>query len=221
MVPHNTSRNVLIAQRCKPCTKIGKNLKPVITKNTHAEPKTLTEPNQELRLDFTGPITDNFRDIYILVSIDKYSRYPQAKAYQYCDTETALNYLKSYIKFHGLPRTISCDQAHAFKSRNFEIFCNDNNIKLILAPVRDLRGTGLVERMIQTLKRRFSVLSIDPLWGKRNTRRQNCTHYRKHKTKHHHTHHSIWSAFRQTAQRRELKNILTKRSSNNLNYDKV
>ena len=118
-----------MAERCKPCTKIGKNLKPVITKTSHAKLKTLTETNQEIQLDFTGLITDNNKDTYILVSIDRYSGYPHAKAYHNCDTETAVNYLKSYIKFHGIPRTIRCDQAQAFKSRNFEIFCNDNNIK--------------------------------------------------------------------------------------------
>ena len=158
---------VLIEQSCKPCTTIGKKLKPVITKYAHTELKTLTEPNQELKLDFTGPITDNNKDTYILVSIYTYSRYPHAKAYHNCDTETALNYLKSYKKFHRIPRTIRCDQAQAFKSQNFEIFCNDNHIKLILAPVGDHGGTGLVEGMIQTLKRRLSVLNIDPTWEKK------------------------------------------------------
>ena len=35
------------------------------------------------------------------------------------------------------------------------------NIKLILAPAGDHRGTGMVERLIQTVKR-LAVLDIDP-----------------------------------------------------------
>ena len=80
---------------------IGKNLKSVGAKNSHTELKTLIEPNQELQLDFTGPIIDNNNDIYILVSIDRYSRYPHAKAYHNCDTETATKLLK---KLHKISR---------------------------------------------------------------------------------------------------------------------
>ena len=88
---------VLIAQRFKPCTKIDNNLKPVIPKNIHTKLKRLTEPNQELQLDFTGSITENNKDTYTLFSKDRYSRYPHSKAYHNCDTETALNYLVRYL----------------------------------------------------------------------------------------------------------------------------
>ena len=213
---------VLIAQRCEPCTKICKNLKPIIAKNSHTEVKTLKEPKQELQLVFTGPITDKNKDKYILVSIDRYTRYPHAKAYHNCDTEMAKNYLKSYIKFHGIARTVRCDQAQAFKSRNFEIFCNDNNIKLILAPVGDRRGTGLIERMIQTLERRLSVLNIDPIWEKETL---------GHKIAHiieniklipnTTTRNTPFGAHFGRPPKTQLTNILTKPDSKNLNYGKI
>ena len=85
-------------------------------------------------MDFAGPLTNNNKDTYILVTVDRYSRYPHAEIYNNCDLDTALNFLKDYIKFHGIPRSIRCDQAQAFKAKNFEIFCKDNNIRLILAP---------------------------------------------------------------------------------------
>ena len=143
---------VLIAQRCKPCTRIGKKLKPVRPKNKDTHLPNLQEPNEEVQIDFTGPSQENSKESYILVSVIKFSRYPHAKAYHNCDTETAIEYLKSYMTFHGIPRTLRCDQAQVIKSKNFEVFCKDNNIKLILALAGDHRGTGLVERMIQTLK---------------------------------------------------------------------
>ena len=85
-------------------------------------------------MDFAGPITNNNRDTYILVTIASYSRYPHAETYNNCDTETAISYLKEYVKFRGIPRSLRCDKAQAFKAKKFEIFCKDNNIKLILAP---------------------------------------------------------------------------------------
>ena len=63
------------------------------------------------------------------------------------------------MKFHGIPRALRCDQAQPFKLKNYEIFCKDNNIKLILSPAGDHRGTRLVERMIHTLKRQLFVLA--------------------------------------------------------------
>ena len=93
----------------------------------------LREPNEEIQLDFEGPILDEQqKDSYLLASKDRFSRYPHAKVYHNCDTDTAIEYVEKYIKCHRIPRNIRCDQAQSFKSRRFEIFCNNNNIKLIL-----------------------------------------------------------------------------------------
>ena len=71
-----------------------------------------------------------------------------------------------YINFHGIPRSIRCDLAQSFKAKNFEIFCKDNNIRLILAPARDHRGTGMADRLIQTIKRRLAAINTDNKWSK-------------------------------------------------------
>ena len=115
---------VTLTQNYQPCIKIGKNLKPLIPKNKISELPQLTEPNEEVQLDFAGPVLDEkHKESYILASVDRYSRYPHAKVYHNCDAETAIEYLNQYIKFHGIPRNIRCDQAQAFKSRQFEIYC--------------------------------------------------------------------------------------------------
>ena len=102
---------------------------------------------------------------YILVTVDRLSRYTHAEIFNNCDTNTAIEYLESYCKVHGNPRSIRCDQAQAFKAKEFDIFCKNKNIKLILAPAGDHRGTGMVERLIQTIKKRLAVLDIDPNWS--------------------------------------------------------
>ena len=111
---------VTLTQNCQPCIKIGKNLKPIIPKPKFTQLPPLLEPNEEVRCDFAGPIMDEQqKDSYILASVGKFSRIPHAKVYHNCDTDTAKAYLEKYLKFHGLPRNIRCDQAQAFKSRNF------------------------------------------------------------------------------------------------------
>ena len=150
-----------LTQNCQPCIKIGKNLKPLIPKNKTSELPPLVEPNQDVQMDFARPKKES----YILASVDRYSKYPHAKVYHNCDAETAIEYLNQYIKFHGIPRNIRCDQAQAFKSRQFEIYCKNNNVKLILAPVGDHRATGMIERLIQTIKRSLSVLNTDTNWS--------------------------------------------------------
>ena len=64
-----------------------------------------------------------------------------------------------------MSRSSRCDQAQAFKAREFELYCKDKNIKLILAPAEDHRATGMVERLIQTIKRRIAIMKSDSLWS--------------------------------------------------------
>ena len=79
----------------------------------------------------SGPILDkHIRETYIQASVDRYSRYFHAKLYYNCDIDTAKNFLEKYIKFHGIPLNIRCEQAQALKSKQSEIICTDNNIKL-------------------------------------------------------------------------------------------
>ena len=108
----------------------------------------------------------NISNTHQKISKRIFQRYPHAKVFHNCDTDTATEYLEKIIKFHGIPRNIRCEQAEAFKSRQFEIFCYNHNIKLILAPAGDHRANGMIERLIKTIKRRLSVLNNDPKWSK-------------------------------------------------------
>ena len=132
----------------------------------------LKEPNEEIQMDFAGPIPykNNIQNNYILVTVDRLSRFPHAETFHSCDTETAIEYLEKYCKLQGIPLSIRCDQAQAFKAKKIEIFCKKRNIKLIFAPAGDHPGTGMVERLIQTTKRRLAVLDIDPNWSSETLR---------------------------------------------------
>ena len=70
--------------------------------------------------------------------------------------------MQRYSSNNGVPRRLRCDQAQTFRAKKFQLFCNTNHIKLLFKPVDDHRAIGVVERMIQALKRRLGVMRIDP-----------------------------------------------------------
>ena len=165
--PHIHSVIVSKAKACRQCLDKGKNLRALIPKTQLGHLPSLTEPNQEIQMDFAGPIPykNSTQNNYILVTLDRLSRYPNAETIHNCNTDTPIDYLERYCKVHGIPRSIRCDQAQAFNAKEFEIFCKNTKIKLILAQAGDHMGTGMVERLIQTLKRRLAVLDIEPMWS--------------------------------------------------------
>ena len=69
--------------------------------------------------------------------------------------------MQTQIVNHGVPRSVRCDQAQSFRAKKFMLFCKNNKIKLIFAPVDDHRSIGMVERLIRTLKSRLSVMKKD------------------------------------------------------------
>ena len=54
--PHIHSEIVAQAQSCKDCIDKGKNFKLLTPKNNLGVLPTLVEPNEEIQMDFTGPI---------------------------------------------------------------------------------------------------------------------------------------------------------------------
>ena len=58
---------------CVPCTDIGKNLKPIIPKSKWYPHKACQEPNEEIQIDFGGPILNHQnKDIYFLTCIERF-----------------------------------------------------------------------------------------------------------------------------------------------------
>ena len=123
---------------------------PVQTCPDSTEIITITSPNLNYNRS-TRRIDKAVRKIHKLNDNTAKFNNPHAKIFNNCDTNTAIEYLESYCKVHGIPRSIRCDQAQALKAKEFDIFCKNKNIKLILAPAGDHRGTGMVERIIQTI----------------------------------------------------------------------
>ena len=137
---------------CIPCKLSGKNLKPNLPKTEQNHLPPLNAPNEEIQLDFIGPITEGNRRFYILLSIDRYSKWPAASLCKTTDGETAVKFLQQYIQLNGIPKTIRTDKASAFTGRFFREFCKKNYISIIYGTPYIHTPTGLVERGVRTLK---------------------------------------------------------------------
>ena len=150
-------------EKCRECTLFGKNLKLAATYNTADSLPLLSGPNQELQLDFAGPIIDEKGSkIFLLVAIDRFSKFPEVLISKTTGAKKVTKFLDSYIRVHGLPRSIRTDHGSGFKNHLVQEFFSNRGIKHILSPVGDHRGSGLVERSIQTIRRKLGVAQLDP-----------------------------------------------------------
>ena len=71
---------VNLVEECRSCTRYGKNVKYFIPKNESKPLPLLTQPGQELQLDYAGPLEDEKgKKIYLLTAIDRYSKFPSGK----------------------------------------------------------------------------------------------------------------------------------------------
>ena len=83
------------AESCRSCRAAGKNIVTQIPSTEKNNLEILTEPNQEIQLDFAGPIKSKTRGVvYILVAIDRFSKWPTAqicKKHQHTDRTKIFN----------------------------------------------------------------------------------------------------------------------------------
>ena len=70
--------------------------------------------------------------------------------------------MQRYIAKKAVPRRIKCNQVQTFRSKKVQLGCKDNNINLLSAQVDNHRAKGLVERLIQILKTKLGIKSVDP-----------------------------------------------------------
>ena len=147
---------------CRPCTDIGKNLKPVVPASKWNPLLNCSEPNEEIQNDFGGAITnEKDQDIPFLACIDRFSKYPTVEVFEKVKEPNVIKFLDEHIHIHGVPRNIRLDQARCLIGYKVKNFCKQHKINIITVPANDHRAIGLVERLIKTIKRRLSCMKLD------------------------------------------------------------
>ena len=89
---------------------------------------------------------------YVLVAVDRFSRWPSAMVCNSNRSDKIIKILKVYIIVHGVPGQIRVDQGTNFMSKEVKAFCHGQGIEIFTSPVNDHRATGCVERTIGSIK---------------------------------------------------------------------
>ena len=106
------------AEDCSECTAYGKNVKTLKPKSAWENVVEPTAPNEELQIDFAGPFgTKNNSKYYILVAIDRYSRFPSALLTKSTNANKVIKFLTPYIALHGVPKKLELTNFLALKAR--------------------------------------------------------------------------------------------------------
>ena len=120
------------AENCPSCRASGKNLTTQLPSTEKNNLEILSEPNQEIQLDFAGPIKSKTRgDVFISVAVDRFSKWSKAQSCKNTDSRTVSKFLTKYCSDNGTPRSIRTENGKCFKSNEFIEFCNQENIKRI------------------------------------------------------------------------------------------
>ena len=142
------------AKTCSACLNAGKNLKIQLPNTEKSKIEPPKNPGQELQIDFTGNLNSKHLNSspFILVAVDKNSRWPVAKICKNTNHDTVITFLREYTNVYGVPEKIKSDRGSTFISKEYKNFCNEQNIIRKYGTPNLHTGTGLVERTIQSLK---------------------------------------------------------------------
>ena len=86
----------------------------------------------------------------MLVSVDHFSGWPDAKFLHSPTTKIVIEFFKQYCAQYGVPKKIRTGPDTVIKQ-----FCKQFGIEQIMCPIRDHRGNGKIERLIRTINERL------------------------------------------------------------------
>ena len=139
---------------CTACLASGENLNYQLPKKHYGKLEKLSEPRQEIQIDFTRELHNKNLggEAQILIAIDRFSKWPTAKNCKTSERKEVINFLSSNFNLYGIPEKIKSDKGGAFISKEYQQFCKNRNIEIEYCTPRMHTGNGVVERAIQTIK---------------------------------------------------------------------
>ena len=116
----------------------------------------------EFQKDFLGPLpetTDHYK--FILVAVDKLSRYPIALPVKDTTANTVVNFVfKEIISRFGVPSILTADRGSSFIANHFKLFINQYGIVLNLVTSYQPEWNGFVERLNKTIRQGLLKISL-------------------------------------------------------------
>ncbi len=116
-----------------------------------------------IALDIAGPLPETKAgNKYILVAIDHYSKWCEAKAVADHGAKTAAKFLEDDLIYkYGVPKFVLTNNGGEWGAK-FEVMCRDYAIQHQRTAPQWPQCNGMAERMIKTLKHGITVLAADP-----------------------------------------------------------
>jgi IS30 family transposase len=84
--------------------------------------------------------------VYMLVAVDKFTKWIEAAPVTTQDSATAVNFIKSLVFRFGVPHSIITDNGINFISKEFKDYCEGLDIKLNFASITHPQTNGQVEK---------------------------------------------------------------------------
>ena len=112
------------AKDCTACLASGKNLKYQLPNSHYGKLETITEPSQEIQIDFTGKLhnTKINADVQILIAIDRFNKWPTVKTCKNAETKEVINFLKNNFNLYGIPEKIKSNKGGPLSQKSIENF---------------------------------------------------------------------------------------------------
>jgi hypothetical protein len=100
---------------------------------------------------------------HLLVTVDKFTKWVEAKPIKKCDGNTANKFLRELIYRYGYPHSIITDNGTNFAKGEMADFCEDKGIRLNLALVAHPESNGQAERANQSILHGIKPRLVVPL----------------------------------------------------------
>lgn len=120
------------------------------------------QPMQMVAFDCLGPITETLNGRrHVILAVDIFTRFVDAKAVKAVDAETFARYLHSFVGRFGVPNGILTDNAPTFVNQQVKALTNALKIKHFRSTPHHSRGNSVAERALQSLQEKISLLTSD------------------------------------------------------------
>ena len=139
-----------------------------VTRHNYAPLQRYPPPSQKFRqlnVDIAGPLPNSNGYTYILVLVDRFSRWPVAVPMKDSRTQTIINALMhNWISLYEVPETITSDRGSQFLSQEWKDLLKFLGIRHIHTSAYHPQSNGLAERTIQTIKKSLRAMLNDTNW---------------------------------------------------------
>jgi hypothetical protein len=112
----------------------------------------LSWPFAQWGLDMVGKLHKYWPlgHVYMLVAVDKFTKWVEAAPVTTQDSKAAINFIKSIVFRFEVPQSIIIDNGTNFTSKEFKSYCESMGIKLKFTSVAHLKTNGQVVGVLDT-----------------------------------------------------------------------